>query len=615
MAEAKTEELQIKYPEISVLGPGQKQNVLDAIFNQAPTRVRENERAKNLKIRTPSHKTISLNDEMPSEISGPASLIGNFKLRSRFHLRVQEGCENHCTFCIIPQTRGELSSRPIKDILKDLRQLKEKGYQEVVLTGTHLGGYGVDIGENLLTLLNALENESELRRIRLSSLDPNDVSFEIIDFISKSHIFCRHLHICLQAFTDQSLKRMNRKYRMEDAKALLWYIAERFSGCGIGSDVITGFPGESRKELEEGIEEFLTLPISYLHVFPYSEREGTAATRLDQIVAIAERKRRAARWRSIAERKHNQFLLSLIGKDLDVVIEDRFLEDGSVLGTSSEFANVRILNLKNVNNNFALKCWVPSYSKSNKNRGRRTFNMRIIKPGKLGGISSLPKIKRVEPESNRREVWDDFSPNKNTPKVVTKKKEYARGVGDRMIPKSTLSKYDTVENQDSENKGPAVELERYEPRADLETLEASLAYTFVDKSYLSMALTHRSALGFKERADYERLEFLGDAVLDLSVAHLLSDLHPEAREGELSKMRAALVNTQALAQIAKGLGMGPYVKLGRGEFSAGGAERPSILADVMEAVIGGVYRDSCYEVALSLVERIFGAALKEVTPI
>jgi len=133
---------------------------------------------------------------------------------------------------------------------------------------------------------------------------------------------------------------------MEDAREILWYIAENFQGCGIGSDIITGFPGESRKELEEGMEEFLSLPISYLHVFPYSEREGTGATRLDQIIPIDERKRRAARWRTIAERKKLNFLNSLVGKKLKVVVEDRRYDDSSIAGTSSEYADVRILPSK-----------------------------------------------------------------------------------------------------------------------------------------------------------------------------------------------------------------------------------------------------------------------------
>lgn len=347
LAEAKTEQMKKLFPDIEVLGPGQKNNVLNAIFGEEKTDKRLNEKPKNLKIRTPSHKTISLDDDMPSQISGPASLIGKFKLRSRYHLRIQEGCENHCTFCIIPQTRGELSSRSVKDIISDLKILKEKGYNEIVLTGTHLGGYGQDCGESLLSLLKSIDSEIEGPRIRLSSLDPNDVSFEIIDFISKSNIFCNHLHICLQAFTDSCLKRMNRKYRMEDAKELLWYINSRFSGCGIGSDIITGFPGEGRKELEEGIEEFLSLPISYLHVFPYSEREGTSATRLDQVIPVDERKRRAARWRALAERKRADFLKTLVNKELDIIVEDKVFEDGSQGGTSSEYADVRLYKSRN----------------------------------------------------------------------------------------------------------------------------------------------------------------------------------------------------------------------------------------------------------------------------
>lgn len=233
--------------------------------------------------------------------------------------------------------------------------------------------------------------------------------------------------------------------------------------------------------------------------------------------------------------------------------------------------------------------------------------MSIIKPGKLG-VGSKPGVSKKQGSTDvkQRDVWDDFSSNRGT-----KKREYERGAGNRMIPAiqpradEKDAQTDLVENS---------EISNYEPRSDYEVLEGRLEICFTDKTLLARALTHRSALGVQERADYERLEFLGDAVLDLSVAHLLSDLHPEAREGELSKMRAALVNTQALAVIAKRLELGPYIRLGRGELSSGGADRPSILADVMEAVIGAVYRDSNYETALAMIEKIFGSALSEVTP-
>ena len=146
-------------------------------------------------------------------------------------------------------------------------------------------------------------------------------------------------------------------------------------------------------------------------------------------------------------------------------------------------------------------------------------------------------------------------------------------------------------------------------------IEESLGYTFKDYAWLERALTHRSAPDTgSSRSDYERLEFLGDAVLDLAVAHLLLDTHKEAREGELSKMRAALVNTQSLADIAREIGLGPYIRLSRGELANGGFDRPSILADVLEAVMGAVYRDGGYDTAINCVSKLLGKSVETVTP-
>lgn len=242
--------------------------------------------------------------------------------------------------------------------------------------------------------------------------------------------------------------------------------------------------------------------------------------------------------------------------------------------------------------------------------------MQLVRPGKIKlRLKDSPVVGKKSPApsssdpSKQRFVWDDYTPQK-----TNKKKEYEMGSGNRMIPKAQPLKDEKREGEGAGAEGEEARSDRHQPRTDFESIEDRLGFQFRDRSLLSRALTHRSALGIKERADYERLEFLGDAVLDLSVAHLLSDLHPDAREGELSKMRAALVNTQALAQVAKGLELGPFIRLGRGELSSGGFERPSILADVMEAVIGAVYRDSSYEEALKLIERIFGETLKQVTP-
>ena len=237
--------------------------------------------------------------------------------------------------------------------------------------------------------------------------------------------------------------------------------------------------------------------------------------------------------------------------------------------------------------------------------------MRLIKPGKIALNFKEAKKAETDRPQKERDIWDDYAPLKQT----SKKREYEMGSGNRMVPKNTpKAEKPAVDGAETDGTAEEGRQERHHARHDYETIEERLGFTFKDRSLLGRALTHRSALGIKERADYERLEFLGDAVLDLSIAHLLSDLHPEAREGELSKMRAALVNTQALAQIAKTLEFGPFIKLGRGELSSGGFERPSILADVVEAVIGAVYRDSTYEEALKLIERVFGTALEQVTP-
>lgn len=166
-------------------------------------------------------------------------------------------------------------------------------------------------------------------------------------------------------------------------------------------------------------------------------------------------------------------------------------------------------------------------------------------------------------------------------------------------------------DESSKNRRPVAEPLGQEYYTEIET---RLQYVFTDRSWLERALTHRSVHARGEKSDYERLEFLGDAVFDLAVAHLLLDHHPEAREGELSKMRAALVNTASLAEIARELDLGKFIRLSRGELASGGSDRPSILADVLEAVVGAIYREGGYDIARACVERLLGARLVNVTP-
>jgi threonylcarbamoyladenosine tRNA methylthiotransferase MtaB len=228
----------------------------------------------------------------------------------------------------------------MSDVLRDIDFLTERGYREIVLTGTHLGGYGEDSASSLHELLEAIVEAAPKARFRLSSIDPNDLRRDTVDLIAKSDIFCEHLHICVQAFSDRILKRMNRRYRMDDVEGLLAYVHQRIPGVCIGSDLITGFPGEHRQEVDQGIETFLRLPISYLHVFPYSERAGTAATRMGDEVPVAERKRRAARWRAVAERKRDEFFEERIGSTLECIVERA--DEKFFFGTTREYVSAKI---------------------------------------------------------------------------------------------------------------------------------------------------------------------------------------------------------------------------------------------------------------------------------
>lgn len=336
----------------AIIGPGRRRDVLSAILETGePSRgslgepVAPPPAASKIRSRTGRKRLVpfisdSLCEELPKATAGPGSAHGEVPTRARFHLRVQEGCENSCTFCIIPTSRGGLVSRRISLVLDDVRRLHAAGYREVVLTGTHLGGFGEDSGLSLTELLQVLDRESPIRRIRLSSIDPNDVTPQLIDILASGDAFCRHLHICVQAFSDPVLKRMNRRYRLSQVYEIIRYVGERLPGCCLGSDVIAGFPGESRQDVDQAIDRFLELPFSYLHVFPYSERAGTAAVRLDGAVPPDERKRRAARWRALGDRRRAEFHQSLVGRQVEIVVESIEMRGAEphALGTTREFA-------------------------------------------------------------------------------------------------------------------------------------------------------------------------------------------------------------------------------------------------------------------------------------
>ncbi|MDX2151758.1 MAG: tRNA (N(6)-L-threonylcarbamoyladenosine(37)-C(2))-methylthiotransferase MtaB [Bryobacteraceae bacterium] len=240
--------------------------------------------------------------------------------RTRPNLKIQDGCSNRCSFCIIPSVRGRSRSLPADEVVEQVRRLAER-YREVVLSGINLGRWGREQGVNLrlAALVRRLLSETGIERIRLSSVEPMDFSDDLLALMAESGRIARHVHAPLQSGCDAVLKRMRRKYRTrhyEDRvrKARAW-IPE----AGIGADVMTGFPGETDAEFEESRSFIATLPFTYLHVFTYSERPGTeAAARTDQ-VPMAVRRERTRVLRALAAEKNLAFRQSFVGQSLPVV--------------------------------------------------------------------------------------------------------------------------------------------------------------------------------------------------------------------------------------------------------------------------------------------------------
>ncbi len=248
---------------------------------------------------------------------------------TRAFLKIQEGCNYSCTYCIIPTARGLSRSVPPGEVMEQVRQLADVGYKEIVLTGIHLGGYGHDLNPKIdLTALAAMIADSGLiSRLRLSSLDPREVPERLLDLITTSKIICPHLHLCAQAGDDEILKRMRRNYDRAYYRDLLQGVRHRLPEAALGSDIIVGFPGETDAQFDSSLEYFASLPLTYFHVFPYSLRRGTVATTLANHIGGSVKKARARRMRELGAQKKMAFCASFIGRRVSVLVEEKI--DGS----------------------------------------------------------------------------------------------------------------------------------------------------------------------------------------------------------------------------------------------------------------------------------------------
>jgi threonylcarbamoyladenosine tRNA methylthiotransferase MtaB len=256
--------------------------------------------------------------------------------RTAYPLRVQTGCDEACAFCIIPSTRGASRSRPLAEVLVEVERLAAAGYKEIWLVGVHLGSYGRDLREpeSLAGLLRALDTVGGDVTFRISALEPMDCSKDIVDLVATSGRFAPHFHLPIQHGTDRMLGLMRRPYTRDVYMDLVGDIHARLPDASIGTDLIAGFPGESEDDAEESADAIARLPLSYLHVFPYSDRPGTAATAMTSKTASADAKRRAGRLREIGARLAARFMRSQVGTvrpgltldDGTTVLTDNFLK-------------------------------------------------------------------------------------------------------------------------------------------------------------------------------------------------------------------------------------------------------------------------------------------------
>jgi threonylcarbamoyladenosine tRNA methylthiotransferase MtaB len=242
---------------------------------------------------------------------------------TRAFLKIQEGCNYSCTYCIIPTARGLSRSVAPREVIEQVRQLADAGYQEIVLTGIHLGGYGQDLKPkaDLTTLVEMIAESGLIRRLRLSSLDPREVPEPLLDSIAGSDVVCPHLHICAQAGNNEILQRMRRNYDAAYYRDLLHGVRERMPEAALGSDIIVGFPGETDAQFESSLEYFAALPLTYFHVFPFSSRRGTIAASLPDSVSTSVKKSRARRMRELGGQKKSDFYAGFLGRQISLLVE------------------------------------------------------------------------------------------------------------------------------------------------------------------------------------------------------------------------------------------------------------------------------------------------------
>lgn len=273
---------------------------------------------------------------------------------TRAFIKVQDGCNQFCTYCIIPFARGRVRSRELPDVLQEIRTLAKSGYREVVLTGIHLSSYGVDNGESLLHLIEAVHELEGIERIRLGSLEPRIVTDAFAKRLSELPKICPHFHLSLQSGCDTVLSRMNRLYDTAEYEAGCALLRRYFEHPAITTDVIVGFPGETDEEFETTERYLERIHFYEMHIFQYSRREGTKAAAMPDQVPEAVKKERSEKLLALGHRMSEEFRRYYLGRQVTALLEEEFLYDGKryYTGYTKEYVKVAVETKKDLSNTF-----------------------------------------------------------------------------------------------------------------------------------------------------------------------------------------------------------------------------------------------------------------------
>ena len=295
-----------------------------------------------LKDKTPIVKV----DDNPRLFDYEEMGVTSFTENVRAYLKIQDGCDNFCTYCLIPYRRGKMRSRLKENVIKEAKYLIEQGYSEIVLTGIHVGGYGQDLKDTKFSdLVDRLLCLESLQSLRISSIEESEIDGDLIDLVANNKVLAKHLHIPLQSGSESVLKRMNRKYTKEQFLRKLQIIREAIPDIALTTDVIVGFPGETDEEFQETVEFIKKCDFNMLHVFPFSAREGTAAYLMKNQVSPQVKKERVSILLELSKQLWERYTDQFIGKNIEVLIEQIDEQNHCLYGHTNNYIDVKIANI------------------------------------------------------------------------------------------------------------------------------------------------------------------------------------------------------------------------------------------------------------------------------